>query len=76
MRGLNECLCAFSALLSNWYKFRRRCCPSNYLTGLEFHETRHTDGRDLERVHMTIRLLMYQNQYNMLYVKKYFLNSA
>ena len=47
MRGLNECLNVFSDLLSDWDKNRNRCCPRNYLTDLEFHETRHTDGRDL-----------------------------
>jgi len=50
MRGLNECLSAFFALVPDWDIIRRRCCPSNNLTGLEFRETRHTDGRGLSGV--------------------------
>jgi hypothetical protein len=70
MRGLNECLSVFSALLSGWDKIQCRCCPSNYLTDLEFYETRHMIGRDFLWVYMNIRLRIYQNQYDILYVKK------
>ena len=62
MRGLNECLSVFSALLSGWDKSQCRCCPSNYLTDLVFHETRHMIGRDSLGVYMNISLLKYQNQ--------------
>jgi hypothetical protein len=54
MRGLNECLSAFSSLLSGLDKNQRRCCLSNYLSDLEFHETRHMDDRDLLWVYMNI----------------------
>jgi hypothetical protein len=76
MKGLNEDLGAVSALLSAWDKIQRRCCPSNYFTDLEFHETRHTDGRELLCVYMNIHLLLYPNQYDILYVKKYLVNCA
>ena len=72
MRGLNKCLSTFYVLLSGWDKIQCRCCPSNELTDFEFHETRHMIGRDLlwvYTVYMNIRLRMYQNQYDILYVK-------
>ena len=69
MRGLNECLSVFSALLSGWVKIQCRSCPSNYLTDLEIHEIRHMIGRDFVRVYINIRFLMYQNQYDILYVR-------
>ena len=76
MRRLNECLSAFSALVSDWDKIRRRCCPSNNMTGSEFREIRHTDGLDLLWVYKNIHLLMYQNQYDILCIKKYCVNST